>query len=74
MFSELYENCSFLCQKRLDERPIYGVKKEVLREVLDKAELEDIQNKKFCIERLNQVRYIFFSAPIPNLPMPLKKT
>jgi site-specific recombinase XerD len=35
------------------------VKKEVLREVLDKEELEKIQNKKFCTERLNQVRDIF---------------
>ncbi|WP_367182787.1 site-specific integrase [Algoriphagus sp.] len=35
------------------------VKKKVLREVLDKEELDRIHNKKFSIERLNQVRDIF---------------
>jgi site-specific recombinase XerD len=35
------------------------VKKEVLREVLDKEELDRIHHKKFCTERLNQVRDIF---------------
>jgi site-specific recombinase XerD len=35
------------------------VKKEVLREVLDKSELDAIHSKIFCIERLNQVRDIF---------------
>jgi site-specific recombinase XerD len=35
------------------------VKKEVLREVLDKEELDNIHQKRFCTERLNQVRDIF---------------
>jgi site-specific recombinase XerD len=35
------------------------VKKEVLREVLDKEELNNIHNKQFSIERLNQVRDVF---------------
>jgi integrase len=42
--------------------PFFGytmVKKEVFREVLVKEELDKIHNKKFCTERLNQIRDIF---------------
>lgn len=54
----------------LQKDPFFGYKmtqREVIREYLTEAELQEIQGKKFAIERLNQVRDIFLFSCFTGL-------
>ncbi len=54
----------------LQKDPFFGYKmsqKEVIREYLTEAELQEIQGKRFAIERLSQVRDIFLFSCFTGL-------